>query len=162
MAGYTNSSIETAIADNDIAALREAIGSICYTDRTFANGEFINAINYVVHEKKINIYENYNQKRLISKSKSTFSSEDFGDAIFDLKENFCEERVKDVMDIGKALYKTSRVTSNEVKKEQSSNRTIVQNQGKDPNARSHQTNMIPIVVVVLVAVAIIAVYLIKK
>ena len=39
--------IENGIAQNDVRALREAIGSICYTNRDFSDGEFFEVISYV-------------------------------------------------------------------------------------------------------------------
>lgn len=39
--------IENGIAKGDIKALREALGSISYTNWDFSNGEFDEAVEYV-------------------------------------------------------------------------------------------------------------------
>lgn len=96
--------IENGIAKNDVKALREAIGSICYTNRNFSNGEFFEVVKYV-ESKGIQLKD----KELmgnptISSQKSEFTDEDFARAIFELKRNFCDERIQDVKMIGEKLY----------------------------------------------------------
>lgn len=96
--------IENGIAQNDVNALREAIGSICYTNRDFSNGEFFEAIKYV-ESKGIQLKDAVLVgNATISSQKSEFTDEDFAKAIFELKRNFCDERIQDVKTIGKKLY----------------------------------------------------------
>lgn len=155
--------IEIGIKGNDIRVLREAIGNICYTSRNFSSGEFDEAIRYV---------ESYGIKlkdeRLvgdppISSQKSTFTDDDFADAIFELKENFCDERIRDVKTIGKALYGNS---SEEAKPRNNTQNTPIQktSYGTDPNVSSHQTSNRGIVIglVAVVVVLIIALLLLKN
>ena len=82
--------IENGIANQDIKALREALGSICYTSRDFSSGEFDDMVKYV-ESKGIRIKDD----RLVG---------DFAKALFELKKNFCDERIEDVKIIGKKLY----------------------------------------------------------
>lgn len=102
IAGKYNA-IENGIKNKDIKSLRETIGSICYTNRNFSDGEFDEAIKYV-ESKGIKIKEKYDGKGLIHTGKSSFTDEDFARAVFNLKKNFCDERIKDVKTIGKSLY----------------------------------------------------------
>ena len=84
--------IENGIERKDIKALREAIGSIIYTSRNFSSGEFDEAIKYV-ESKGIKLKDDaLIGEPTISSQKDTFTKEDFADAIFELKENFCDER----------------------------------------------------------------------
>lgn len=102
--------IESGIANNDLELLREAVGNICYTSRNFSSGEFDEAIRYV-ESKGINIKEEHLVGELIvSTEKNNFTDEDFERAVFELKENFCEERIQDVKTIGKKLYSDKSVS----------------------------------------------------
>lgn len=101
---YTNELIEDAIENNDISLIQDAIGTICYTDRSFEDGRFLAAIHYVVDKKKIDIMQEFDGNKLISKTKTEYTDKDFGEAVFYLKENFSKERIQDVMTIGKKLY----------------------------------------------------------
>lgn len=96
--------IEKGIANNDVKALREALGSIIYTNRDFSNGEFFKVLNYV-ESKGIKVKDSeLIGKPPITSQKSEFTDEDFARAIFELKKNFCDERIKDVKTIGEKLY----------------------------------------------------------
>lgn len=127
--------IEQGIARRDIRALREAIGTICYLDRDFSRGEFDEAVQYV-ESKGIQLKDS----RLIgdppvSSQKRSFTKDDFGAAVFELKENFCDERIEDVKKIGKALYSVKEQAKPEARQQ-----TGQTKHGTDPNAESHQTN----------------------
>ena len=96
-------SIEKYVAEKDIKHLRECIGSIIYTNWDFSKGEFDAAIKYV-ESKGIKIMDDHLVgDPPISSQKKTFTDDDFARAIFELKKNFCEERIKDVKTIGRAL-----------------------------------------------------------
>ena len=141
--------IEKGIADGDVERLREAIGNICYTNRDLSNGEFFEAVKYV-EDNKIELKD----KKLIgrptiSSQKEEFTDDDYSRAVFELKKNFCDERIKDVQTIGKKLYgkKTTPITT-----------TKPSNQaGKDPNQESHQRSQKSVVISGLVAVVIVLV-----
>lgn len=95
--------IERGIKSNDIPRLRRVIGNICYTNRSFSNGEFDEAINYVMN-KGIKLKDDRLVGQLISQKTGPYTDNDFADAVFGLKENFCDERINDVKAIGRSLY----------------------------------------------------------
>ena len=95
--------IENGILTGDVESLREAVGSICYTCRSFRNGEFDEAVEYVL-SRGIPLLEDKLVGELVSKDKESFTDEDFAKAVFELKQNFTKERIEDVKAIGSALY----------------------------------------------------------
>lgn len=97
-------SIEKGIMENDVASLRESVGSICYTCRDFSNGEFDEAVAYVM-SKGIKLLDDALVGTLVSVGKDSYTDADFARAVFELKRNFCKERIKDVKRIGIALYR---------------------------------------------------------
>lgn len=143
-------SIEKGIKEKDIKGLRESVGSICYVDRDFSDGEFDQVLSYI-ESKNINIKDDKLVGNLISSQKSTYNDEDFARAVFELKKNFCDERINDVKKIGKDLYSSKENVNNK----------------KDPNVKSHQNSKskkVPIIIGILVAAGMIfaLVRLIKK
>ena len=98
--------IENEISIDDISALHEAVGNICYTCKDFSNGEFDEAVAYF-SSKVPGFMDNHLVGNLISSEKTNYSEDDFADAIFMLKKNFCKERIEDVKKIGKAVYGNS-------------------------------------------------------
>lgn len=95
--------IEKAIKENDIKGLREIIGSICYTCRDFSDGEFDESIQYI-KSQGIDIFDSLDDKPLISAQKEEYIDDDFTRAVYELKRNFCDERIEDLKKIGKSLY----------------------------------------------------------
>lgn len=154
--------IEAGIQNGDIKALREAIGSICYTSRDFSSGEFDEIVRYV-ESKGIKLKdESLIGNPTISSQKQSFTDEDFAKAIFELKKNFCDERIQDVKTIGKILYSPHKQAdaSDSVKKAATSE----QNSGKLPNGESHQKNssnvpmtvgLVAVIIIVLIVVLLI-------
>ena len=125
--------IERNIELGDVGAIREAIGSICYTNRDFSSGEFDEVIAYV-ESRGIRLKDDkLTGKPPISTQKDVFTDDDYSRAIYELKKNFCDERIEDVKTIGKALY-----SNNKVKEDHTEEKTV-KTEGKDPNAKSHQT-----------------------
>lgn len=136
--------IENGIKNNDISALREAIGSICYTSRDFSSGEFDEAIKYV-ESKGIKIKDDMLiGNTTISSTKEDFTDEDFADAVFELKNNFCDERINDVKIIGKKLYGRIHKEDNE---------TNISN-GASPNHQSHQSGLIILVAIIIIVIVV--------
>ena len=140
--------VEKGIANNDIKALREAIGSICYTNRDFSNGEFFEVVSYV-ESKGIKLKDDtLVGAEPVSKIKTEFNEDDFTRAVFELKRNFCDERIKDVETIGKKLYGKkvvqNRASANKVENQTqervSQQQTVTRNveSGEFPNSQSHQ------------------------
>lgn len=136
--------IENGIKNNDISALREAIGSICYTSRDFSSGEFDEAIKYV-ESKGIKLKDDMLMgNTTISSIKEDFTDEDFADAVFELKNNFCDERINDVKIIGKKLY--GRIPKGD-------NETNISN-GASPNHQSHQSGLIILVAIIIIVIVV--------
>lgn len=155
--------IENGIAQNDVKALREAIGSICYTNRDFSNGEFFEVIKYVeskgIQLKDVGLVGN----PTISSQKSEFTDEDFAKAIFELKRNFCDERIQDVKTIGKKLYGKKGVAPKSVS-ERNDNTMQTSSAGTLPNHQSHQKNrsktpmeigLVAIVVIIIIVLLVV-------
>ncbi len=141
----TYESIEKGIENRDIEGLREALGSICYTNRRSFKEDLLAQIKYV-EEKGIKIKEDILDGKLVSEGKSIFTEDDFGDAVFELKSNFCDERIADVIKIAEIVYgdKETVVAKDIVKKSENSN----------PNQRSHQEKKLLAVGLILVAVVV--------
>ena len=157
--------IENGIAQNDVRALREAIGSICYTNRDFSNGEFFEVIRYVeskgIQLKDAELVGN----PTISSKKSEFTDEDFAKAIFELKRNFCDARIEDVKTIGKKLYGKKEVATSKSVTEKNDYIRQTSGAGTFPNHQSHQKNSskTPMVIgLVAIIVIIIIILLVTK
>ena len=90
-----------------------------------------------------------------------YTDEDFAKAIFQLKKNFCDERINDVKTIGEKLYgKNKSKPSKTIQKTESVKVEVHNNNekaGMDPNLKSHQQKVNPVVVLGLVAVVVIIV-----
>lgn len=84
----------------------------------------------------------------ISSQKTTFTDEDFADAVFELKKNFCQERISDVKTIGKKLYGTQKPEGKNGQASQGESR---------PKGESHQPKQEWRKIVVIGVVAIVAV-----
>lgn len=104
--------IEEGVKAGDINKIRTALGNICYTSRNFSNGEFDTNLEYVL-QQGIEIFEQYDGKKLLSDENKNLSDEDFSDAVFQLQENFCRQRIDDVKNIGMRLYQTDSAGINE-------------------------------------------------
>lgn len=148
--------IERGIAEGNIDLLRGALGNICYTNRNFSNGEFDEVLQYI-EQKGIKIKEDSLKGNLVSEGKEKFSENDFGDAVFELKENFCDERIADVKKIGRAVYGGSNDSpkpSQETPKD-----THPKKERSHQKPQNSKTAMWILVAVVLILIVI---YLVKK
>lgn len=120
-----NDKLKHYIEQKDLDAVREHIGTMIYTDRAFLHGEFESAVNYVIEECYMTeLFESFNPlPPLKSKSGTTdFKEADFTEAVFELKSNFCRERIEDVKTIGRYLYKQMQSeTENTMKKNNKKN-----------------------------------------
>lgn len=157
--------IEDAIAQKDIEALREAVGSICYASRDFSSGEFDQVVNYI-ESKGIRLKDDsLIGPPTISSQKDTFDEEDFTIAVFELKNNFCDERIQDVRTIGQALYgsdsqKESLSKDTFLGKHTQTNKNEQkENKVLDPNLQSHPHKIAKALVMCVVAVIILMVIL---
>lgn len=162
----TYEAIEKGIENHDVVALREAIGSICYTCRDFSNGEF-DAVVSDVEKRGIKLRDDQLiGEATISSQKTSFNDEDFAKAVFYLKGNFCDERIEDVKKIGKTLYASE--SKNQNKTLNAINENKRSQTGKNPNQVSHQSKQdqnikmfVPLGVMAIIIVVIICL-LLKK
>lgn len=101
-----NKLVQECIANNDIRGLRGAFVAIILSDRSFSKGEFDETLNYIYGETKLVILEGFNNEELLSKkiSVGNITEDDFAEAVYNLKVNFCKERIDDVKKLAKALY----------------------------------------------------------
>lgn len=98
-------SINKDISEGNIGLAKKKIGNLAITCKTFTKdneAQFMSVINAV--KQNSSVFENFKGTALISSTKTDFTANDFDDAVYALKENLCEERVKDVIKIGKAVY----------------------------------------------------------
>lgn len=159
--------IENGIAKNDVKALREAIGSICYTNRDFSNGEFFEVVKYV-ESKGIQLKDpKLIGAPAISSQKSNFTDEDFAKAIFELKKNFCDERIEDVRIIGMKLYGKKITDSKKTASKSVAAKSDLTEKNKGtgtfPNQQSHQQkNKIPMVIGLVAIIAMVFIILITR
>ena len=158
--------IENGIENGDVQGLREAIGSICYTNRDFSSGEFDEILSYV-ESKGVKIKEDSLIGTLVfSENKTDYTDEDFTRAIFELKRNFCQDRIDDVKKIGKCIYASKTMEKEEVP---SGNEDISgpdlntkKEDGMDPNLYRHQgmrwimiLGLVAILVIILIVAALV-------
>lgn len=153
--------IEQGIRTRDVAALREAIGNICYTCRDLSDGELERIIADVEAEGIKLMDDGLVGKPTISSQKSIFTDDDFSRAVFELKRNFCKERINDIKIIGSSLYKNNSIKNE--RKDLNTKTKKVSNQVEDTRQKkslSHQTKKnkwLPFALVAMVILIIILV-----
>ncbi len=141
-----NEKLQEAINDGDISQVREIIGSACYLDRSFSNGVFDKLVQYA--SQQINFMDDELVGDLISTTKETYTDEDYSDAVFELKNNFCKSRINDVKTIGNALY-----GSNEFKRSSEIGKDSVNSQC--PNLECRPALVLAAIGIVLIIVALV-------
>ena len=101
-----NKLVQECIKNSDIRGLKGAFVGIIFSDRSFSKGEFDYTLNYILRETNLNILESFDNGELLSKriSNGSATEDDFEEAVYNLKVNFCKERIEDVKKLGKALY----------------------------------------------------------
>ncbi|MFL0167269.1 hypothetical protein [Candidatus Clostridium helianthi] len=111
-----NKLVQECIQNNDIRGLRGAFVGIIFSDRSFSKGEFKNTLDYICEETNLKILESFDNGELLSKkiNEGNITEDDFGEAVYNLKVNFCKERIDDVKKIGKHLYGKSLNSENTV------------------------------------------------
>ena len=155
--------IEQGILNKDVAALKEAIGNICYTCRDFSDGEFDRIVKYVESNGISLMDDGIEGNPTISSQKDVFSDDDFSRAVFELKRNFCKERIDDVKKIGKTLYKDVAKEEEELESATFNNGT--QAEVINPKkARSHQKKkgLMPIILVAVVVIIVLILFILKN
>lgn len=123
--------------------LRETICTIIYLDRDFSKGQ-VNA-NFKYVQKQIDIREKYNEGKLFSRIVDAEKVDGiFREAVFELQENFCDERLRDVERLGKRLYgekiKKAREEEREKKREKINGKSKPLNNPRRQTGRSVGNN----------------------
>lgn len=140
-----NELVEKYIQDGEIENLREAIGTIIYNDRAFKTTRFEDAVKYIMNIPELSQFmEDFNsnpplKSHSIGKDQK-ITEKDFGDAVFDLKQNFCTERIEDVKKLGKHLYGAAENKVSENTKPIASISKVTGNSVKQKNAPSRHKN----------------------
>jgi len=128
-----NNLVKECMKNEDIMGLRGALIGIILGDRTLSNEKLDNTLNFIA-SKNINIYEKFDGGDIVFNTveNRNFTEENYSEAIFNLKSNFCKERITDVKNISKELYGSNP------KKEESV--SITDKNGGDPGKKqtSHQ------------------------
>ena len=138
--------IEKAILKKDVYCLRQSVANIIMIDRNFSSNEFNEVLKYV--NNKINIMEPNLIGELVSTGKSSYTDNDLAKAIFELKENFCEERIEDAKKIGRTLYPIQKPTSKG------------ETQSKKDNHHQNKKSLLPIIMLGILVVGIVLAVLI--
>lgn len=154
-------SIEKGIAECDVKKLRTAIASISYTCRDFSDGEFDKVVKYV-ESKGIKLKDDQLVGNpTISSQKNVYTEDDFTRAVYELKKNFCDERIEDVKKIGKSLYgnRKEKVVKQAPDIQEKSNRIY-------PKVQDHQNEknkiMFAVLVVIIIVILIICILALQK
>lgn len=168
-------SINKDISEGNIGLAKKKIGNLAITCKTFTKeneAQFMSVINAV--KQNSSVFENLKGAALISSTKTSFTANDFDDAVYALKENLCEERVKDVIKIGKAVYGSTakeearpvqkiNVHTNEGAERKNSQRVYQNNQQRTSAPKNNHSNSLNPLALVAGGIAIVgAVIILKK
>lgn len=101
-----NRLVQECIENSDVRGLKGALVGIIFSDRSFKSGDFDNTLSYIKNKTNINIMERFDNGELLSNkiNSGKVTEDDFEEAVYNLKVNFCEERIKDVKKLAKVLY----------------------------------------------------------
>jgi hypothetical protein len=79
--------------------------AIAARDRNFSTGDFDRTLRYIVSKLgRDGLYQPFDESEKLSYNPTKVTNGDFNDAAFNLKTNFCTERINDLKSIGKKLY----------------------------------------------------------
>ncbi|NFT91102.1 hypothetical protein FDF86_01560 [Clostridium botulinum] len=160
-----NKLVQECIENNNIRGLKGAFVGIIFSDRSFSKREFDETLDYVRRETNLEILEGFDGGELLSKKSSSgnITEDVFEEAVYNLKVNFCKERIDDVKKLGKYLYgknikPQTTISSNE-------NRGCVETKKTQchPNVKKTESKTgLVMAGIVTVAAAVVAVSLIMK
>ena len=88
-----------------------------YTDRAFLHGEFEKVITYVINICGIrDLFEPFcsDPPMRTSYPDKNYNKEDFTKAVYELKKNFCQERIQDVKIIGRFVYYSAQIEAERI------------------------------------------------
>ncbi len=99
----TYDEIEEAIEAKDVPRLRNAVTMLAYADPDFSRGLMDEQIQHIESNGIKLKDDELIGDPLISEVKSEFTDDDFPEAVYNLKENFCDDRLNDLKIIAKAV-----------------------------------------------------------
>lgn len=99
-------SLKKEIENKNYKAIRIRITNLCFVKRK-GIPTFKSALDYCYKELGNDLYESYDNKKLISDEDKNFTEDDFALAVAELKYNFCKERIDDVYKLSMIVYKDS-------------------------------------------------------
>jgi len=102
-----NEVIDDKIRSNDVDALRGILVGIINRDPTFATKRYDEAIDYIIHVNKIEIYDDRGIIKLAGEYETDSDSWDkeyYRKQLAWLSQNYTEERVKNIKRIGEKVY----------------------------------------------------------
>lgn len=116
--------VDKELQRGNIRGVCRLLVNICEFDPTFANGEFDDALEYVIKVKGVDIYEPFDADlnplyaARVDRKDPTLQKDDFVTSVAYLLENFCPERIEDTKKLGRYLFpeemhnKNSKSSSN--------------------------------------------------
>lgn len=97
--GMISRELKESCDNKNLEEIRSIIAGRIYWDRRLSNGAFNNALKYV-SDRGIDIYQPYDASLGSVPEKSEYDDNDFVDAVYNLKRNFCEERIEECKRVG--------------------------------------------------------------
>lgn len=118
MSYQPNKEMQDQIDKGSVSGIKTCLIGIIFSDRTLSNNKFEEAIAYIKKEDNIRLMENYDGGALVKhiKEYSQSNTEDFKEAVFLLKNNFCEERIEELKNIANVVYPSEKIIKNETEK----------------------------------------------
>ncbi|PRR82000.1 hypothetical protein [Clostridium vincentii] len=110
-----NNLVKECINNKDIKGLKGALVGIILSDRNFSKGYFDNTVSYIIDNCGSDmIYEKFDGEDILSVNikNSKITEDDFAEAVYNLKDNFCQERINDVKAISKEIYGNKAIGAN--------------------------------------------------
>lgn len=142
--------------------LRRTLGNLIFTDRSFNKNIFDDALTYVKEEIGNDIYEEYNNKGLISDRKSSFTEDDFEEAVAELSSNFSKERIEDVKKISKMVYGNKKGEEYNQSNDECKKKKIVIGKSKEEKITPIYWAILAVGAVVTIAVIITVIKVMKE
>ena len=111
MASIISQELIEAADHADLTLMREIVAGRVYFCPDFSRPDFDDALEYV-KSRGFDIFQTL-EGDLIDHGQKHFTDEDFVNAVYELKRNFCQERIEEVKRIGKALHTSPSIQEHE-------------------------------------------------
>lgn len=94
--------LSEAIENKNIHRIYSAFSVIAHEDPNFSTGKFDSILNYVKSKNIPGFFQKYDGEKF--KPESEWSEKYWALVVSDLMDNFCEERISHLKDVGKNVY----------------------------------------------------------